>query len=93
MSNGNITKYMEKYFDEKFGNIVEEIKGLKIEIKEIKIDLKKNGKCLHEINTKTVLYSSRFRVLSFVVAGIVIVLLLGVLNGLELVTKGVLKFL
>jgi hypothetical protein len=91
--NGNISKYMEKYFDEKFGHIMSEIKDVKNEIKVIKNDMKKNGKCLHDINTTMVGYKFRIRTLFILVGFVITLLILGLANGLELITKGILSFL
>lgn len=93
MANNGITKYAEKYLDTKFAHLHEEIKGVKKEVKGIRVELKKNGKCLNKIDKTMAVYKIRVRYLSILVAVIIIVLLLGVANGIELVTKGVLSFL
>lgn len=83
---------MEKYFDTQFGHLHEEIKVVSDDVKVIKLDMKKNGKCLHKIEKIMAVYKFRFKWLTVTVAGIIIILLLGVFNGIELVTGGLLSF-
>jgi len=90
-SNG-LSKYAEKYLDTQFKHLHEEIKGVSKEVKGVKLEMKKNGKCLHKIEKTMAVYKFRFKWLTFAVVGIVFVLILGVLNGVELITKGVLSF-
>ena len=91
--NNGITKYMEKYFDTQFGHIHEEIKAVRSDVKVIKNDLKKNGECLHKIEKVMTAYKLRVRTLFILVGFIIVLLVLGLANGLELVTKGILGFI
>lgn len=93
MLNNGLTKYAEKYFDAKFRHLHEEIKDVKSDIQVIKLDMKKNGKCLHDMEKVMAVYKIRVRNLTFMVIAILIVMILGVFNGVELVTKGLLGFL
>jgi hypothetical protein len=91
MTNG-ISKYMEKYFDTQFGHLRGEIKDVKKEVKGIKVELQKNGKCLIKLDRAMGFYKFRMKWLTIAIICIIVVLLLGVFNGIELITKGTLSF-
>ena len=86
MTNRKIPTYFKEYLDERFDR-------LEKDIEVIKKGLDENGDCLHRINTTMTVYKMRVRNLMFMVIAIIIVMILGVFNGVELVTKGILGFL
>ena len=77
MANNGITKYAEKYLDTKFKHLHEEIVEVKKEVKGIKVELKKNGKCLGEIESTMRVYKMRVRTHGIVIVVLFILLLLG----------------
>lgn len=91
-SNG-LTKYAEKYLDTKFEHLHEEMKGVKKEVRGLKLELRKNGKCLTKIDKTMGVYKYRFRYLSIAVIVMMGILVLGIVGGVELFTKGLLGFL
>ena len=91
MANG-ISKYAEKYLEAKFGHLHEEIVSVKQEVKGIKDELKKNGKCLGDIKDTMGTYKIRVRHLTVAVAILFLMLIAGVISGIELITKGILAF-
>ena len=55
-------------------------------------ELKKNGKCLGDIKDTMGTYKIRVRHLTVAVAILFLMLIAGVISGIELITKGILAF-
>lgn len=91
-SNG-LTKYAEKYLDTQFKHLHEEMADVKKEVKGIKVELKKNGKCLQSINGTMKIHKMRLRHYGILLTIIFILMALGFATGLEIFSKGILGFI
>ena len=89
MPNG-ISKFAEKYFEEKFGNLHTKISYVKQDIGEIKSELKKNGICLGQIESTMKVYKVRVRHYGILITVLFLLLILGFATGLEVFSKGIL---
>jgi hypothetical protein len=84
---------MEKYFEEKFGNLREDIAELKQEVVELKRATKLNGDTIEDCKIILSKDSNKIKHL-FVISGLLfIILILGTIAGLEFITQGILGFL
>ena len=88
-----LTKYAEKYLEAKFQHLHEEIGDVKREVKGIKTELEKNGKCLHEIQGTMKVQKMRIRHYGILITVIFILIALGFATGLEIFSKGILGFI
>ena len=71
----------------------EEIGDVKTEVKGIRLELKKNGKCLTKIDKTMAVYKLRVKTHSILLIFLFILILIGFATGLEFFGKGILGFI